>query len=99
MVIQGEQRTEGTSHPAVRSDAALCLGHLRGARSLCCPSRSCVTVTIPNALSHRRCDDKVRPQWSVFLTFCKPGSKDVCNSGFSDKIMLTKVTVFCASSA
>lgn len=45
--IQGEQRTEGTSHPAFGSDAALCLGHLRDAQSLCCPSHLCITVMVP----------------------------------------------------
>lgn len=45
--IQGEQRKEGTSHPAFRSDAALCLGHLCDAQSLCCPSHLYITVMMP----------------------------------------------------
>lgn len=44
-------------------------------------------------------DDGVRHWCSMFLQFCEPAFKEVCNSGFSDEIMLTNVLVFYATPA
>lgn len=105
--IQGEQRTEGTSHPAFRSDAAVSgtlrwcsvtvqVTHVLLSRyPMHCP----IAVKIAYALSHRWWDVGVRPRWSMLLQFCDPSFKEVCISGFSDKIRLTKILVFYDTSA
>lgn len=61
-----------------------------GAQSACCTSSSCITIVLPRTLSCRRWGGAAGSRWSLLIRFWEPGSTEVCSSGFTDKIMLTK---------